>query len=67
MSVSSKDLHEHEIKIRLNARQAEKLDQAAALFDVPRAVLIRMVWERAAEQGVRSFFLGDRNEQNTAA
>jgi hypothetical protein len=67
MSIGSKDLHDVEVKIRLNARQAEKLDQAAALFDIPRAVLIRMVWERAAEQGVRSFFMEERNQSSTAA
>lgn len=65
MNVGSKDLHENEVKVRLNNRQSEKLDQAAALFDLPRAVVMRMVWERASEQGVRSFLLGsDRTEQH---
>lgn len=58
----SKELHDIEVKVRLNKRQSEKLDQLAALTDIPRAVIIRTIFERAIERGARHYLIDDRTQ-----
>lgn len=43
MYVSSKDLHDNELKVRLTDAQIQALRARAALFDIPPAVMARML------------------------
>jgi hypothetical protein len=50
MSISSKDLHTVEVKIRLAKRQAEALFAQATALDIPPAVLARHYIDRGLKE-----------------
>ena len=51
-TLSTKDLHDREIKVRLTDRDAAFLQQLAERNGVPLAVLARMLILRSLQQGV---------------